>query len=178
MSVIFQIPFKLGLTVQPKKIVPVHATELERPLIPQPALGSSSCLCRGRCWTGTSTHVKRPGGACGSSPSPCISTHLLHVITACQEQVMWKNVLLLAAVPFGGLLLSLLKLTSALLVLSHHFYINMTFLAYLSLLLKSSGSLPSSPQVTESQNHRIVGVGRDLCGSSSPTPLPKQGHLQ
>jgi len=33
-------------------------------------------------------------------------------------------------------------------------------------------------EVTESQNHRIVGVGRDLCGSSSPTPLPKQGHLQ
>ena len=32
--------------------------------------------------------------------------------------------------------------------------------------------------VTESQNHRIVGVGRDLCGSSSPTLLPKQGHLQ
>ena len=28
----------------------------------------------------------------------------------------------------------------------------------------------------ESQNHRIAGVGRDLCGSSSPTPLPKQGH--
>jgi len=26
----------------------------------------------------------------------------------------------------------------------------------------------------ESQNHRIVGVGRDLCGSSSPTPLLKQ----
>jgi len=21
-------------------------------------------------------------------------------------------------------------------------------------------------------------VGRDLCGSSSPTPLPKQGHLE
>ena len=32
--------------------------------------------------------------------------------------------------------------------------------------------------VTESQNHRIVGVGRDLCGSSSPTLLPEQGHLQ
>jgi len=32
--------------------------------------------------------------------------------------------------------------------------------------------------VTESQNHRMFGVGRDLCGSSSPTPLPKQGHLQ
>jgi len=29
-----------------------------------------------------------------------------------------------------------------------------------------------------SQNHRIVGVGRDLCGSSSPTLLPKQGHPQ
>jgi len=28
------------------------------------------------------------------------------------------------------------------------------------------------------QNHRMVGIGRDLCGSSSPTPLPKQGHLQ
>ena len=27
------------------------------------------------------------------------------------------------------------------------------------------------------KNHRMVGVGRDLCGSSSPTPLPKQGHL-
>jgi len=32
--------------------------------------------------------------------------------------------------------------------------------------------------ITESQNHRMVGVGRDLCGSSSPTLLPKQGHLQ
>ena len=29
---------------------------------------------------------------------------------------------------------------------------------------------------TESQKHRMVGVGRDLCGSSSPTLLPKQGH--
>jgi len=29
-----------------------------------------------------------------------------------------------------------------------------------------------------SQNHRMVGVGRDLCGSPSPTPQPKQGHLQ
>jgi len=27
-------------------------------------------------------------------------------------------------------------------------------------------------RITESQNHRMVGVGRDLCGSSSP----KQGH--
>jgi len=31
---------------------------------------------------------------------------------------------------------------------------------------------------TESQNHRMFRVGRDLCGSSSPTPLLKQGHLQ
>jgi len=35
-----------------------------------------------------------------------------------------------------------------------------------------------SGNVTESQNHRMVGVGRDLCGSSSPTLLLKQGHLQ
>ena len=27
-------------------------------------------------------------------------------------------------------------------------------------------------------DHRMFGVGRDLCGSSSPTPLPRQGHLQ
>ena len=33
-------------------------------------------------------------------------------------------------------------------------------------------------RITESQNHRMVGVGKALCGSSSPTPLPKQGHLQ
>jgi len=32
--------------------------------------------------------------------------------------------------------------------------------------------------VTESQNHRMVGVGRDLCGSSSPTHLLKQGHVE
>ena len=29
---------------------------------------------------------------------------------------------------------------------------------------------------TESQNHRMSGVGRDLWGSPSPTPLLKQGH--
>jgi len=33
-----------------------------------------------------------------------------------------------------------------------------------------------SGRITESKNHRVVGVGRDLCGSSSPTPVPKQGH--
>ena len=37
---------------------------------------------------------------------------------------------------------------------------------------------PSKGHETESQNHRMLGVGRDLCGSSSPTPLPKQDLLQ
>jgi len=32
--------------------------------------------------------------------------------------------------------------------------------------------------MARSQNHRMFGVGRDLCGSPSPTPLPKQGPLQ
>ena len=46
---------------------------------------------------------------------------------------------------------------------------------------KHTQSLLLTPLLTwtwDSQNHRIVGVGRDLCGSSSPTLLPKQGHLQ
>jgi len=38
------------------------------------------------------------------------------------------------------------------------------------------------PNNSESQNHRInhriLGVGRDHSGSSSPIPLPKHGHLQ
>jgi len=34
------------------------------------------------------------------------------------------------------------------------------------------------PRHRRSQNHSMLGVGRDLCGSSSPTPLPKQGLLQ
>ena len=33
-------------------------------------------------------------------------------------------------------------------------------------------------EITESQNHRMLGVGRGLWGSCSPTPLQKQGHLQ
>ena len=44
--------------------------------------------------------------------------------------------------------------------------------------------IPSKTQIfkfslsfTESHNHRMLGVGRDLGGLSSPTPLPKQGHL-
>ena len=31
-------------------------------------------------------------------------------------------------------------------------------------------------RIPESQNPSMAGVGRDLCGSPSPTPLPKQGH--
>ena len=34
------------------------------------------------------------------------------------------------------------------------------------------------PEHLGSQNHRILGVGRDLWGSSSPTDLPQQGHLE
>jgi len=30
--------------------------------------------------------------------------------------------------------------------------------------------------VMQSQNHKMLGVGRGLCGSPSPTPLPKQGQ--
>ena len=30
---------------------------------------------------------------------------------------------------------------------------------------------------TESQDHRISGIGRDLKRSSSPIPLPEQEHL-
>ena len=32
--------------------------------------------------------------------------------------------------------------------------------------------------INNPHQNRIAGVGRDLCGSSSPPPLPKQGHLQ
>jgi len=42
----------------------------------------------------------------------------------------------------------------------------------------SLGELLPLCGITESQNHRMVGIGRDLCGSTSPTLLPKQGHLQ
>ena len=33
---------------------------------------------------------------------------------------------------------------------------------------------PDHWQTTESQNHRVAGVGRDLCGSPSPTPCPSR----
>jgi len=48
-------------------------------------------------------------------------------------------------------------------------------LQYKDLFISLQGGLLKKKK---SQNRRIVGVGRDLCGSSSPTPLPKQGHLQ
>ena len=49
---------------------------------------------------------------------------------------------------------------------------------FLSLLRPACPLLSLQEHFTESQNHRMVGVGSDLCGSSSPTLLPKQGHLQ
>jgi len=45
-------------------------------------------------------------------------------------------------------------------------------------MLESSSVERDLGVLVESQNHRMVGFGRDLCGSSSPTFLPKQGHLQ
>ena len=33
-------------------------------------------------------------------------------------------------------------------------------------------------RITEPQHHRMLGVGWDLCESSSPTTLPKQSHLE
>ena len=46
------------------------------------------------------------------------------------------------------------------------------------LLCFSDACLPPAMLPVASQNHRMVGVGRDLWGSSSPALLPKQGHLQ
>jgi len=42
----------------------------------------------------------------------------------------------------------------------------------------ASSSINFTITVSKSQNHRMLGVGRDLCGSPSPTPLPKQVPLQ
>jgi len=39
-------------------------------------------------------------------------------------------------------------------------------------------TFPWGNRIKESQNHRMVGVGWDLCGSSSQILLLKQGHLQ
>jgi len=46
------------------------------------------------------------------------------------------------------------------------------------LILPAAKELWRTAAVTESQNHRMFGTGKDLCGSSSPTALPKQSHLQ
>jgi len=42
----------------------------------------------------------------------------------------------------------------------------------------SAAKLKNGEENDSEQNHKMVGVGRDLCGSSSPTPLLKQGRLQ
>ena len=45
-------------------------------------------------------------------------------------------------------------------------------------LYGNTGVTEGEMMIAESQTHRMFGVGRDLCGSSSPTHLSKQGHLQ
>ena len=50
---------------------------------------------------------------------------------------------------------------------SKHKLLGWSFLTLICLMVKY-----------RTQNHRMVQVGRDLSGSSSPTLLPKQGHLQ
>jgi len=46
------------------------------------------------------------------------------------------------------------------------------------MFMKDIHTMYCSGPFTESQNHTMLGVGRDLRGSSSPTLPPKQGHLQ
>ena len=43
---------------------------------------------------------------------------------------------------------------------------------------ETRGRLKVAASRQRERNHRTVGVGRGLCGSSSPTLLPKQAHLQ
>jgi len=60
-------------------------------------------------------------------------------------------------------------------------YVTMLILMYVNIYHRHISCIYYAQELytrTESQNHRMVGVGRDLCGSSSPTLLPKQGHLQ
>ena len=57
-------------------------------------------------------------------------------------------------------------------------YSGLTWAAAAELTPSTNITESQNHRITESQNHRMFGVGRDLCGSSSPTPLPKQGHLQ
>jgi len=59
-----------------------------------------------------------------------------------------------------------------------NFRIKHTATISLSLLQFKTGLWAKRGKDLTSQNHRIVGVGRDLCGSSSPSSLPKQGCLQ
>jgi len=80
------------------------------------------------------------------------------------------------------------SLPSSVLTASHSFVLSANLLRVHSIPQPSSpikmlnsadpNTESQNHRITESQNHRMVGVGRDLCGSSSPTPLPKQGRLQ
>lgn len=92
-------------------------------------------------------HIWRGLAECVAAPCHLAPSHISHMqLQHVKEQAVGKNMLLFASVPFCSLLLSLLKLNFALsspLSLVHQSDI----LAYLSLPLKSSSSLPSSPQV-------------------------------
>ena len=59
-----------------------------------------------------------------------------------------------------------------------NFWANMYSLSQTHLAASHLGPASHLLQPTGTQNHKMVGVGRDLCESSSPTLLPKQGHLQ
>lgn len=150
MLIIFQIPFKLSLTVQSNRIVLLHTTYLEKPLTPQSAMGSQSHLCSGR-WT--STHIKRSGGCVGTPCHLSLSLHftpLLQVIAVCDRAGNGEEHV--AAGCFCSLLLSFSQLTPALLVLPYHLYINLTFGADLLLLLQSSFQFSHSLSFQSSLN--------------------------
>lgn len=84
---------------------------------------------------------------CGSSLSPCTFTHLLHAITARERAGSGEEHAAACFCPLLQLVPQLIKadlcIVSSPLSLVHQSDV----LAYLSLLLKSSSSLPSSPQV-------------------------------
>jgi len=114
---------------------------------------------------------RRAQNACGvpsgqGKPGRAMASH--HRVPGCRGKLPgWLPLLLLAPSPRPQLLPCLRGAR----LLSH------PTLLHSPLLIPP---LPGTPGVTgiESQNHRTVGVGRDLCGSPSPTLPLKQGHLQ
>ena len=63
-------------------------------------------------------------------------------------------------------------------------YIYLSTISYLNIRMilhtKAKVSLPTEGLLpcTKPHSHRMIGFGRDLCGSSSSTPLLKQGHQE